>query len=244
MSDEKIDIENINMPGKTAHPKPEHKTMIDSEALLAALHSAADPERAVPMKAYMKNRFDYLGIAKPHIAQICKPFFKQAAKQDIDWRFVAQCWESPYRELQYCALNYLKAMQKQLTPQDIPRLEKLITEKSWWDTSDVLDRIVGGIALNYSEVNAVLLDWSRSDNIWLRRVAIDHQLLRKEKTDTALLEQIIRNNLAQKEFFINKAIGWALRDYSKTNPAWVRAFITRHRSHMAALSIREAEKYL
>lgn len=218
--------------------------MINNEALLAALHNVADPERAVPMKAYMKNRFDFLGIAKPRLNQIGKPFFRQAAAQEIDWRFVTQCWENPYRELQYCALNYLKSAQKNLTPQDIPRLKKLIIEKSWWDTADVLDRIVGGIALNYPEVNAVLLDWSCSDNIWLRHVAIDHQLLRKDKTDTALLEQIICNNLGQKEFFINKAIGWALRDYSKTHPAWVRAFIAHHRGRMAALSIREAEKYL
>ena len=84
-------------------------------------------------------------------------------------------------------------------------MQTLITEKSWWDSSDVLDRIVGDIALLHPEVNAVLLAWSTDDNIWLRRVAIDHQLLRKQHTDTALLEKIICNNLGQKEFFINKA---------------------------------------
>ena len=120
----------------------------------------------------------------------------------------------------------------------------LITEKSWWDSTDVIDRIVGDIALRYTEVNTVLLAWSTDDNIWLRRVAIDHQLLRKQHTDTALLEKIICNNLGQKEFFINKAIGWALRDYSKTNPEWVQGFINRHRHKMAKLSLREASKYL
>ena len=99
---------------------------------------------------------------------------------------------------------------------------RLITTKSWWDSIDCLDRIVGGIALRYPEINAVILDWSRDDNIWLRRSAIDHQLLRKEKTDTELLAQILDNNLGQSEFFINKAIGWVLRDYRKTNPEWVR----------------------
>ena len=94
------------------------------------------------------------------------------------------------------------------------------------------------------EVNNVLLAWSTDDNIWLRRVAIDHQLLRKQHTDTALLETIICNNLGQKEFFINKAIGWALRDYSKTNPEWVQGFIDHHRHEMAKLSLREAGKYL
>lgn len=217
---------------------------MNADELLAELRRHADPERAVPMAAYMKNRFDYLGIAKPQLMRICKPFFKGAAQADVDWRFVQQCWADPHRELQYCALEYLRAVQSKLTPQDIPRLQQLITTKSWWDTADFLDRIVGGIALRHPEVNAVLLDWSQSDNIWLRRVAIDHQLLRKAKTDTVLLEQILRNNLGQTEFFINKAIGWALRDYSKTNPDWVRRFMADYGGSMAKLSIREAGKYL
>lgn len=212
--------------------------------LLAELNRHADPARAAPMAAYMKNRFDFIGIAKPQVKCICKPLFQGAAKAAVDWDFVRQCWANPHRELQYCALEYLRAVQKNLTPQDIPRLQALITDKPWWDSADVLDRIVGGIALRYPEANAVLLAWSQSDNIWLRRVAIDHQLLRKEQTDTALLEQILRNNLGQTEFFINKAIGWALRDYSKTNPQWVRRFIEQHRSRMAKLSVREASKYL
>ena len=212
--------------------------------LLAELNRHADPARAAPMAAYMKNRFDFIGIAKPQVKCICKPLFQGAAKAAVDWDFVRQCWANPHRELQYCALEYLRAVQKNLTPQDIPRLQALITDKPWWDSADVLDRIVGGIALRYPEANAVLLAWSQSDNIWLRRVAIDHQLLRKEQTDTALLEQILRNNLGQTEFFINKAIGWALRDYSKSNPQWVRRFIEQHRSRMAKLSVREASKYL
>jgi 3-methyladenine DNA glycosylase AlkD len=89
-----------------------------------------------------------------------------------------------------------------------------------------------------------MLTWSVDDDLWLRRIAIDHQLLRKDQTDTALLEEIIVANLGQQEFFINKAIGWALRDYSKTDPGWVRAFIERHRDDLAPLSVREAGKYL
>lgn len=217
---------------------------MNADELLAELKRQANPERAVPMAAYMKHRFDFLGVAKPQLAKICKPFFKNTVTEQVDWKFVEQCWASHWREMQYAALEYLKRVQAQLTPQDVPRLQQLIITKSWWDTVDCLDRIVGGIALRYPEVNATLLAWSQSDNLWLRRVAIDHQLLRKEQTDTALLEQILCNNLGQREFFINKAIGWALRDYSKTHPQWVRAFIDQHRSHMAALSIREASKYL
>jgi DNA alkylation repair enzyme len=131
-----------------------------------------------------------------------------------------------------------------LTDKDIPRLKKLVLTKSWWDTIDYLDMIIGGIALKYPEINNVLLEWSVDENIWLRRIAIDHQLLRKEKTNIELLKKIIENNFEQTDFFINKAIGWALRDYSKTNPEWVRNFIEKNKEKMAKLSIREASKYI
>ena len=126
----------------------------------------------------------------------------------------------------------------------MPNLRKLIVTKSWWDTVDSLDVLIGDIALRHPRVNSVIVGWSTDENLWLRRLAIDHQLTRKEKTDTALLEQVIVNNLGQNEFFINKAIGWSLRDYSKTNPAWVRDFIERHRYELSPLSLREASKYV
>lgn len=89
-----------------------------------------------------------------------------------------------------------------------------------------------------------MLKWSKDKNIWLRRVSIDHQLLRKEKNDTELLEKIIVNNFGSNEFFINKAIGWALRDYSKTNKEWVSNFIKKYNNNLSSLSIREGSKYL
>jgi 3-methyladenine DNA glycosylase AlkD len=109
---------------------------------------------------------------------------------------------------------------------------------------DGIDVIIGDVALRFPEVNDTLLAWSIDENIWLRRIAIDHQLMRKEKTNTELLERILVNNFGQTEFFINKAIGWSLRDFSKTNPDWVRGFIERHRHEMAPLSIKEAGKYV
>ena len=142
------------------------------------------------------------------------------------------------------AANYLKAMQSYLKDSDLPKLEQLIVTKSWWDTVDILDRVVGSLVYNKPELEKIILQWNLSDNIWLRRVAIDHQLLRKEKTNVQLMEKILLNNLDQTEFFINKAIGWALRDYSKTNPEWVACFIEKNRKRMAELSIKEASKYL
>ena len=107
--------------------------------------------------------------------------------------------------------------------------------KSWWDTVDILDRVVGSLVYDHPELEEIILKWSLSDNIWLRRVAIDHQLLRKEKTNVQLLEKILLHNLNQTEFFINKAIGWALRDYSKTNPTWVAGFIEKTRKEWLTL---------
>ena len=202
-------------------------------------------EQAQKMSKYMLNKFEYIGIKTPERREIFKIFFKEYKNEEkIDWEFVNKCWENKYREFQYIAADYLKNMKDKLTIDDIPKLKQLILKKSWWDTIDNLDMTIGALALKDSNVNKILLEWSIDENIWLRRIAIDHQLLRKEKTNTELLEKILKNNLGQAEFFINKAIGWALRDYSKTNPEWVKNFIEKNRENMAKLSIKEASKYL
>ena len=213
--------------------------------LLGELEAAKDPEKAGPMEAYMRYQFPFLGIAGPERNALYRKYFLRAKKTKmIDWDFVDTCWEKEPREYQYVAANYLKAMQSYLTKDDLPKLERLVVTKSWWDTVDILDRVVGSLVANHPELEEVILKWSLSDNIWLRRVAIDHQLLRKEKTNVQLMEKILVNNLDQTEFFINKAIGWALRDYSKTNPEWVARFIEQNKKRMSELSIREASKYL
>ncbi|MFC5680797.1 DNA alkylation repair protein [Streptococcus downii] len=213
--------------------------------LLEELEATKVPEKAGPMEAYMRHQFPFLGIAAPERNALYKKYFPEAKKtRIIDWDFVDTCWEKEPREYQYVAANYLKAMQSYLTKDDLPKLERLVVTKSWWDTVDILDRVVGSLVANHPELEEVILKWSLSDNIWLRRVAIDHQLLRKEKTDVRLMEKVLLNNLDQTEFFINKAIGWALRDYSKTNPEWVESFIEKNKERMAELSIKEASKYL
>ena len=217
---------------------------MDVEELLENLKAVAKPDDAVAMKAYMKNKFEFLGVKTPVRRKLAKAFFKQQTDSVIDWVFINESWDNPYRELQYAALDYLEIRKKLLTPSDLPRLKKLAQTKSWWDTIDFLDRLVGSIIARFPETKGIILVWSRDEDIWLRRLATDHQLLRKEETDTELLEKILVNNLGQTEFFINKAIGWALRDYSKTNPDWVRDFIERHQAEMAVLSIREGSKYL
>ena len=218
--------------------------MSKAQQVLTLLQNAANPDKAVEMAAYMKNRFDFLGIPTPLCRKLCKPLFKEMKPQALDWDFVKSCWESPYREMQYVATDYLNVSVEQLTPQDLSRIELLITRKSWWDTIDALDKVIGGIFLNFPEIRAQLIHWSQHDNIWLRRVAIDCQLSLKQQTDKALLSEVIQNNFGQPEFFINKAIGWALREYGKTNPDWVKNFVQQYREMMAPLSVREALKRL
>ena len=202
-------------------------------------------EQAQKMSKYMLNKFEYIGIKTPERRKIFKNFFKEYKNEEkIDWEFVNKCWENKYREFQYVAADYLKNMKDKLTIDDIPKFKRLILKKSWWDTIDNLDMTIGALALKDSNVNKILLEWSLDENIWIKRIAIDHQLLRKEKTNTELLEKILKNNLGQAEFFINKSIGWALRDYSKTNPEWVKNFIEKNKENMAKLSIKEASKYL
>ena len=217
---------------------------MDIEELVKELKAVANPDDVVAMKAYMKNKFEFLGVKTPARRKLAKTFFKQQTDSVIDWNFINGAWNNPYRELQYTALDYLESRKKLFTPSDLSHLKKLAQTKSWWDTIDFLDRLVGSIIARFPETKEIIVAWSCDEDIWLRRLAIDYQLLRKEKTDTELLEKILVNNLGRTEFFINKAIGWALRDYSKTNPDWVRDFIERHQTEMAALSIREGSKYL
>ena len=218
---------------------------MDFNKLYEEMIQHKNEEQAQKMSKYMLNKFEYIGIKTPERRKIFKNFFKEYKNEEkIDWEFVNKCWENKYREFQYVAADYLKNMKDKLTIDDIPKLKQLILKKSWWDTIDNLDMTIGALALKDSNVNKILLEWSLDENIWLRRIAIDHQLLRKEKTNTELLEKILKNNLGQTEFFINKAIGWALRDYSKTNPKWVKNFIEKNKEKMAKLSIKEASKYL
>ena len=214
------------------------------EDIFQGLKEVANPEDAIHMKAYMKDQFEFLGVKTPVRRKLSNVFFKKNSSLSIDWKFIHQAWDNPYREMQYVVLDYLQLKQKALTPSDLPKIKKLAQTKPWWDTIDFLCRSVGYISLHYPETKKIVLDWSRDKDFWLRRIAIEHQLLQKEETDVQLLEQILINNLNQTEFFINKAIGWALRDYSKTNPDWVLEFIEKYKDKLSKLSIKEGSKYL
>ena len=204
-----------------------------------------DKEKATAMAKYMRNLFEFYGIPTPRRKEIYKEFLKEEKKtKKVDWDFLDKCYEDKHREFQYLVSDYLIMMNKFLTYEDVPKIKKYIKQKQWWDTIDFLDRVIGEIGLRDNRVNEVMLTWSKGDDFWIRRVAIDHQLCRKEKTNTELLEKILVNNFGSDEFFINKAIGWALRDYSKTNPTWVKEFINKYKDKMNSLSIKEGSKYI
>jgi len=205
----------------------------------------SDQRNAKPMASYMKNKFPYLGIPKPKRKELEKSFIKQwKKKREIYWEFVNQCWELPEREFQYLGVDYLLALKKNMVYTDIKKIEKLIVDKSWWDTVDMLAAgIIGELCTRYPYlIEEYIMKWSADENIWLKRTALLFQLKYKDKTDMEVLEKVIIENKDTKEFFINKAIGWILREFSKTNREWVRDFIAANNLH--PLSVREGSKYL
>lgn len=205
--------------------------------------SQADAGQAEKMAAYMKNHFDFYGIPAGPRRLIYKDIIAADKKtKSIDWNLLDLAWASPKREMHYFVCDYLKALGKWLSFQDVPTILGFAKSNQWWDTIDHFDHILGSIEDDRRD--AFMLELSLSEDFWLRRIAIDHQLGKKDKTKPELLAAIILNNLGSSEFFINKAIGWSLRDYSKINPDWVKNFIATYRDKLAPLSIREASKYL
>ena len=218
-------------------------------------------ENAEKQAAYLRHQFEFIGLKTPERRLLAKDFLKEK-KQDkiIDWDFVFELWDLPEREFQYLAIDYLHQMKKWLSFADLEKIKKLALSKSWWETVDSLDELVGHLLLTsrknkdedggiaYEQVSSLVKNWAEAENFWLRRIAIDCQLTFKEKTDLDLLAFNIEKNLAGSlfadEFFITKAIGWALRDLAKTNVSWVTKFIKQNESKMAKLSIREATKHL
>ena len=206
----------------------------------------ADPVAAAPMKRYMRDQFEYLGIKSPQFGPLLREYLAEhglppLANLDIILR---ELWALPEREFQYVATSLLGRLEERLPPEFIETLEYLLVNKSWWDTVDtVATGVVGVHFKRYPDVReTVLANWRKSENFWLRRSAILFQLNYKDETDFSLLCEIIRENLGSKEFFINKAIGWALRQYTRVDPQAVREFVTATPLH--PLSAREALKWL
>lgn len=220
------------------------KNFIDQ--LTIEFERKANPKIAAGQKAYMKNQFEFYGITAPARREIQKPFLVKQylpPKKDLE-KLVRKLWKMPQREYQMfgqeLAGKYVKDFQKA----DIETLEYMITHKSWWDTVDFIAvRLMGEYFKLYPELRKKYVKkWLASKHMWLQRSALLFQLNYKKNLDTDLLASMIKPLLGSKEFFINKAIGWVLRHYSRTNPIWVIDFVSRTDLH--SLSRREALRLL
>jgi 3-methyladenine DNA glycosylase AlkD len=215
-------------------------------SLVSLFQQNADPAQAAPMKRYMRDQFEYLGIKSPQFKELIKQHIAAHGLPPVDEldSIVRELWELPQREFQYAATSLIGRMEKKLPKDFAKTFEYLITHKSWWDTVDTLAG--GSVGVHFQRFPDVcekyLAKWRKSDNFWLRRTCILFQLNYKEETNFDLLCDIIRENLSSKEFFINKAIGWALRQYARTDPKAVKKFVKATDLH--PLSRREAMKHL
>ncbi|GAB2027228.1 DNA alkylation repair protein [Lactovum odontotermitis] len=205
-----------------------------------------DAEQAQKMSEYLQGKFPHFGIQSPLRRELTKEFMaEEAAKKQIDWAVIDTLWEKPEREFHQLACDLLIKMEKFIRVDDLPKIRVLALQNAWWDSVDALTKASFRHLLPFGqEVKLALTAWSVDENFWIRRMAITSQVLAKEKTDRGLLAVVICNNFGSDEFFINKAIGWVLRDFSKTDPDWVRDFVLEHDSDLNQLSKREAVKFL
>ncbi|MBE6184501.1 DNA alkylation repair protein [Heyndrickxia ginsengihumi] len=206
----------------------------------------SDIEYAEWSREYLRNQFDFLGIRTPIRRKLTKQFMKEyglPARNQLK-EVILLLWDLPHREYQKAALDILENVKKTLLPTDMEWLEKLIVTKSWWDTVDALaPNIMGYLFQTFPElIQQYPENWIESDNIWLQRSAILFQLKYKLETDDELLFRYILRRADSNEFFVQKAIGWVLREYAKTEPEKIRTFVEQH--ELKALSRREALKHL
>lgn len=214
--------------------------------LRSVLLAHADADNAASMKKYMRGQFDYFGVKSPLRTELTRPFFRKEKLPPIESveAVVKLCWKQKERDFQYLGANFMEKHIKKMGPEAIPLIEFMITQKSWWDTVDlVATHHAGGILKKFPElIPEVTERWMTSGNMWLQRSALLFQLKYKGDTDTELLYDLIGRLNGSKEFFINKAIGWVLREYSKTNPESVRQFMAG--ITLPPLSVREGSKYI
>jgi len=218
--------------------------MYSKEEIITLFARYANEHIALGQKAYMKDRFEFFGIKAPERRSIQRPLLQKdnLPERREAYILIRQLWGEPHRELHYFAMELLAKYQKQFEKDDIQLLEYLITQKSWWDTVDFLAANLVGIYIkNFPEERDELIgDWLNSGNLWLQRTCLLYQLKYKADLDTQKLVELIERLEGSSEFFINKAIGWILREYSKTNPVWVIDFVDKTPLH--SLSKREALK--
>lgn len=242
--------------GYASVPRPRLDHMDDGaellDALRAALRSGADAERAVGQQRYMKSEMPFLGLTSPQRHGLLRPLLGDPAlriESRSAWeRAVRELWDAAeFREDRYAALALLRhrSYRSWRDPDVIPLVQHIVVTGAWWDYVDEVGSVVGEVLLMDPEGEGLRMrDWAEDDDMWLRRSAIISQLRHKERTDTTLLVDVIEPNLGDREFFVRKAIGWSLRQFARTDPAWVRAFVDARGARLSGLSRREALKHL
>jgi 3-methyladenine DNA glycosylase AlkD len=224
----------------------------DIQSLLSDLEekfrSHSNFENGLAMSRYMKGHFSFYGIKAPLRTEIKKEWLKGLPK-DLSiwqrWELVHELWNKDQREFQYIAMEYINSWrQSEIDIDDIEQIKFLITHRSWWDTVDLLaSTFLGKYLLKFPEQKQKIIgQWRHEDNLWLKRACLLFQLKYKQRTDVGLLKDLIRQYQPIKEFFIQKAIGWVLRQYSKTDPEAVKKFVDE--IQLKGLAAKEATKYL
>lgn len=225
--------------------KSDYKT--NFKEIISLLEDNADPTQAISMSKYMRDQFQFYGIKSPLRRELVKKIKAVVKpKPSIEYQeFIQLLWDDPHRECQYIATDLMGTINKKIDVDWIDYLEQIILTKSWWDTVDFLSpNLLGNIFSRNVELGHQYTDrWIESDNFWLQRSAMIYQLRYKDKVDFERLAKYILRRKNSKEFFVQKAAGWALRQYSKFNPEAVGAFL-RDNQNLAKLTIKEGSKYL
>lgn len=221
-----------------------HKLIYELDALFSKQTNTAISSW---QRAYMKHRYDFFGIQKPQRAALQKVAFKKHTINTLEElsAIVMTLWNKEEREYHYAAIDLLLLHKKLWNHHTLALFEYCIITNSWWDTVDTLaSHCIGTLCIEYPEIMTTMDTWINHENIWLRRTALIFQLKYKKNTDTQRLFSYCEKRMHEKEFFIRKAIGWALREYSKTNPTAIAQFVAKNNSLLSPLSKREAIKHL
>lgn len=214
--------------------------------ILNFYQSHSNPEQAPAMEKYMRNRFRFFGIKRPERYLIDKKLIEELGTPQPEefLQIIKELFDQNYREPHYLIAELFYKQRKKWDKSAVNQIEYMITHKSWWDTVDFLaSKHAGYYFKKYpDEISGVTNRWNQDKNFWLQRSSLLFQLGYKAETNTQLIKKYILNLSASEEFFIRKAIGWILREYSKTNPDWVLQFTDEH--PLSPLSKREALKHL
>lgn len=216
-----------------------------------ALSSAGDPDRAVGQRAYMKSAMPFHGITSPELTALLRPLLSEFGPTTrSEWeRVILELWDgATHREERYAALAVAR-MRRARAWCDLESLglfRHLVTTGAWWDFVDVIAAHLVGLALaeHRPTVSPVLIEWARDGDLWVRRTAVLSQLRHQQDTDRHFLAAVIEANLDDPSFWLRKSIGWALREFARTDPEWVRSHVEEWGPRLSPLSRREALKHL